>query len=316
MKILVPDTVPLLDALATALPHDDLVAYPRKGPFPAGSEDAEVLVAWDLSHDLLAAAPAALPALRLVQGLMAGPDRLLRTDFAPDVTIASGRGLHDGPVAEHALALVLAAARRLDVCADAQRERRWAGELQREQTRPAGERFSTLDGAHVVVWGFGSIAQRLAPLLAALGARVTGVASAAGERAGFPVVSDADLADVLPTADVLLSVLPALESTRGALDADVLAQLPRHAWFVNVGRGATVDEPALQAALRDGRIAGAALDVVATEPLPADSPWWDTPNVILTPHVAGGRPQHADELVVANVEALRTGEALRNVVDR
>ncbi len=176
--------------------------------------------------------------------------------------------------------------------------------------------FRTLDGAHVVVWGFGSIAHRLAPLLAALGARVTGVASSAGERAGFPVVTDAELPDLLRTADVLVSLLPALPTTQGALGADLISRLPGHAWFVNVGRGATVDEAALQAALRDGTIAGAALDVFATEPLPEDSPWWGVPNLILTPHAAGGRPQHAEELIEANLDALRTGAPLRNLVER
>jgi phosphoglycerate dehydrogenase-like enzyme len=247
---------------------------------------------------------------------MAGPDTLVAAGFAPAVALASGRGLHDGPVAEHALALVLAAARRLDLARDAQRAHRWATELGGVQSDRTDAVFRTLDGAHVVIWGFGSIAHRLAPLLSALGARVTGVASTAGERAGFPVVTDSELPDLLPTADVLVSLLPALPTTRGALTADLLARLPRHAWFVNVGRGATVDEPALLAALRDGTLAGAALDVFTTEPLPEDSPWWRAPNLILTPHAAGGRPQHAEELIEANLEALRTGAPLRNPVSR
>jgi phosphoglycerate dehydrogenase-like enzyme len=85
---------------------------------------------------------------------------------------------------------------------------------------------------------------------------------------------------------------------------------------VNVGRGATVDEPALVAALTDGRIAGAALDVTETEPLPADSPLWKAPRLLLTPHAAGGRPVGADDLIAANLEALLAGAELRNVVDR
>jgi phosphoglycerate dehydrogenase-like enzyme len=85
---------------------------------------------------------------------------------------------------------------------------------------------------------------------------------------------------------------------------------------VNVGRGSTVDEPALVAALTEGRIAGAALDVTEVEPLPADSPLWDAPNLLLTPHAAGGRPVGADDLVAANLEALLAGRELRNVVER
>jgi len=85
---------------------------------------------------------------------------------------------------------------------------------------------------------------------------------------------------------------------------------------VNVGRGSTVDEPALVAALSEGGIAGAALDVTSTEPLPADSPLWDAPNLLLTPHAAGGRPVGADELIAANLAALLAGRELRNVVER
>ena len=135
----------------------------------------------------------------------------------------------------------------------------------------------TLDGARVTVWGFGSIAARLAPLLAALGAEVTGVASRRGERHGFRVMTDDDLPDVLATTDVLVSLLPALHATRHAFDAARIDQLPDHAVFDNVGRGATVDEGALVTALRDGRLGGAALDVTETEPLPPESPLWDAP---------------------------------------
>lgn len=315
MKILVPDTIDL-DALPAALPDDEVVTYSTRAPLPPGSEDADVLVAWANGSRNLAEAAQRLTSLRLVQGLMAGPDALLAAGFAPDVVITSGRGLHDGPVTEHTLALVLAAARRLDLARDAQHAHRWDTRLAHDQSTPDEPRFIGLDGARVLVWGFGSIAQRLAPVLAGLGAHVTGVATTAGERGGFRVVDDAGMRELLPTTDVLISLLPALGSTRQAFDAELIGLLPRHAWFVNCGRGATVDEDALQAALRDGRLAGAALDVVATEPLPADSPWWDTPNVILTPHEAGGRPQHAVDLIAANVEALRAGAPLRNVVDR
>ena len=124
----------------------------------------------------------------------------------------------------------------------------------------------------MLIWGFGSIAARLAPLLSALGAQVTGVATVAGDRHGFPVISAFDLPDHLPHTDVLISLLPATEQTRHAVDAGVLALLPSRAWVVNVGRGATLDEAALLDALRSDRLAGAALDVFETEPLPAGLP--------------------------------------------
>jgi len=121
---------------------------------------------------------------------------------------------------------------------------------------------------------------------------------------------------VLPTADVLVNILPTAASTDRALDARRLALLPRTAWLVNVGRGSTVDEDALVDALRGGGLAGAALDVTRTEPLPVDSPLWDLPNVLITPHAAGGRPLGAAALIIANAQALRRSEPLTNVVDR
>lgn len=313
MKILVPDTI-ALDVRAE--PGDDVVAYDAAAPLPADALDAEVLVAWANAHDNLADAARRLDGLRWVQTLAAGPDAVLAAGFAPDVVVTSGRSLHDGPVAEHTLALVLALVRHLDQLGAAQREHRWDTRHTVAQADPATARRYTLDGAHVVVWGFGSIAARLAPLLTALGASVTGVASSRGERHGYPVVTVDDLADLLPTADVLVSVLPATDATRHAFDAARIDQLPDHAVFVNVGRGATVDEDALVAALREGRLGGAALDVTETEPLPQDSPLWDAPRLVLTPHAAGNRPQGASDLVNENLDALRAGRPLRNVVSR
>jgi phosphoglycerate dehydrogenase-like enzyme len=166
----------------------------------------------------------------------------------------------------------------------------------------------------VVIWGFGGIAATLAPLLTALGARVTGVARTAGERHGFPVVTADDLPALLPATDVLISILPATDSTVRILNAAVLDRLPPHAWVVNVGRGSTLDETALLAALRSGRIGGAALDVFEIEPLPADSGLWDEPNVIMSPHAAGGRPLGAAALVGENLSAFVDGRSLRNRV--
>lgn len=293
-----------------------IVRYDVGEPVPDDALDADVLVLWGNGHEQMSDAARRLTRLRWVQTLAAGPDATLAAGFADDVVITSGRGLHDGPVAEHTLALLLAAARRLPDLVRAQDEHRWAGELGGMQDTRPGQVFRTLDGARVLIWGFGSIAARLAPLLAALGAQVTGVATAAGDRHGFPVISAFDLPDELPLTDVLVSLLPATPQTQHAVGADVLALLPAHAWVVNVGRGATLDEAALLDAVRAGRLAGAALDVFETEPLPADSPLWDEPRVLISPHAAGGRPVGAGELITANLSAYLSGGKLRNVVQR
>lgn len=241
---------------------------------------------------------------------------MVRAGFTEGALLSSGVGLHDATVAEHTLALLLSLVRRLPQSKVAQSGHVWSRDLGGPQPlRPDGP-VTTLLGARVLVWGFGSIAKRLAPLLTALGAEVRGIARSSGTRAGYQVVAEADLLEVLPEADVLISILPDTPDTKNALGPAELAALPDHAYFVNVGRGATVDEEALVAALEEGRLAGAALDVTAVEPLPADSPLWDAPGLLLTPHAAGGRPVDPDSLIAHNVAALLAGTPLKNLVDR
>jgi phosphoglycerate dehydrogenase-like enzyme len=313
VKLLLPDSVPLAPRLPEGV---TAVTYAATGPVPDEHLDAEALVVWGNSVPDLTAVAVRLPRLRWVQSLAAGPDAVLAAGFPPDVVVTSGAGLHDATVTEHAVALVLALVRRLPAAARAQAEHRWARELGGLQPlRPEGA-VTTLLGARVLVWGFGAIGQTLAPVLRSLGASVRGVARTAGRRGGFDVVAEDGLDDELGDTDVLVMILPATPSTRHALDAGRLAALPAHAHVVNVGRGSTVDEAALAAALGAGRLAGAALDVTETEPLPPDSPLWDAPGLVLTPHAAGGRPVGADELIAANVAALLGGGRLRNLVDR
>jgi phosphoglycerate dehydrogenase-like enzyme len=313
VKLLLPDSVPLDPALPEGV---ETVRYDATAPVPEEHLDAEALVVWGNAPGDLRAVAGRMPRLRWVQTLAAGPDAVLGAGFPDDVVVTSGVGLHDRPVTEHALTLVLALLRRLPEAIAAQAEHRWAGELGGLQPLHPDGRVTTLLGARVLVWGFGNIGQNLAPLLRALGAQVTGVGRSAGERAGFPVVAQDQLEAELGQTDVLVMILPATEATTHALDATRLAALPRHAFVVNVGRGTTVDEPALVAALTEGRIGGAALDVTEVEPLPADSPLWDAPNLLLTPHAAGGRPVGSDELVGTNLAALLAGRELRNVVAR
>lgn len=313
MKLLLPGSVPL----APDLPEDVTpVVYDAAAPVPDEHRDADALVVWGSSGADLAAVAGHMPRLRWVQTLAAGPDSVLAAGFPEDVVITSGAGLHNRTVTEHALALVLALVRRLPRAALAQAEHRWAPELGGVQPLHPEGAVTTLIDAQVLIWGFGSIGQTLAPMLGALGARVRGVARTAGERAGIPVVAEADLERALGQADVLIMILPSDPGTARALDARRLAELPRHAYLVNVGRGSTVDEAALVAALEEGRLAGAALDVTGTEPLPPDSPLWNAPNLLLTPHAAGGRPVGADELIAENVSALLAGGRFRNVVER
>src|SRR2546430_15182216 len=146
-------------------------------------------------------------------------DAVLAAGFAPSVVVTAGRGLHDATVTEHALALILAAARRLNLLVRAQIGHRWAGALGGLQPIAPLDSFRSLRDAHVVIWGFGGIAAPLAPLLATLGAHVTGIARTAGERHGLPVVTTDALPELLPRTDALVMILPAAPETPHALDA-------------------------------------------------------------------------------------------------
>jgi phosphoglycerate dehydrogenase-like enzyme len=311
MKLLLPDSI---DLELTAPDGVEIVEYAIERPIPAEHADAEALVAWGNPAAQLRDAAERLTRLRWVQTLAAGPDAVLAAGFAPEVVITGGTGLHDLTVAEHTLALTLAAARRLNLLARAQIGHRWAGELGGTQPVREPDNFRTLRDSRVAIWGFGGIAATLAPYLKMLGARVTGIARSAGERHGFPVVTAADLPRVLPATDVLISILPASPDTERALDAAVFRLLPAHGWVINVGRGSVLDETALLDAIREGRLAGAALDVFENEPLPPSSPLWEEPNIIITPHAAGGRPLLAADRIAENLSALLHETPFHHVV--
>lgn len=292
----------------------DVVRFDPRQPIPEEHRDAEVLVVWEMSPRMVRQAVEALPNLKFAQLLTSGVDLVPQMGFGEDVVVAGGRSLHDRTVAEHALALMLAGVRGLNTLVRAQIGHRWAREWDAARQADGDNRLVTLDGANILIWGYGSIGSTLAGLLKPLGANVVGVATSRRTEDGVEVYETSDLPTLLETTDVLVMILPAGKATEGVLDAETLRLLPRHAWLVNVGRGATVDEAALEGALRKGEIAGAAVDVTRVEPLPVESPLWDLPNFILTPHNAGGRPKGHGELLSKNIAAWQAGSPLINQV--
>jgi len=312
VKLLLPTNVPLNPVLPEGV---TAVYYDVAEPIPQEHVDAEAIVIWGSSARLLLDSARRLTRLRWIQSLAAGTDAIVAAGFTPDAVITSGRSLHDAPVTEHTLALILAAVRRLPELFEAHIAHRWAGEIGGLQPEYNPDHLTTLRGARVTVWGFGSIAAQLAPLLTALGAQVTGVARSPGERAGYPVIADSALEALLPETDLLVMILPGTPGNDGALSRERLALLSPRSWVVNVGRGSTVDEDALADALEAGALGGAAIDVTRVEPLPAESRLWSAPRLILTPHAAGGRPLGSDQLIAENAAALVAGTPLRNVVE-
>jgi len=314
MKLLYPTSL-ALDVKSLEGFSVDLISYDTKQHIPNNHLDAECLITWTNTADNLKHAAQNMKNLKWIQSLAAGPNDVLNAGFdASKITVCTGSGLHDHTVAEHTLGLLLASARKFHEMRDSQTQGKWPGHLGGPQPdRPAGA-FTTLRDAKVTVWGFGNIAKTLTPWLTALGAEVRGIARHSGVRNGVEVYGEDKMPELLKDTDALVMILPGSDSTKHVLDAERLKQLPKHAWIVNVGRGTTIDEAALDKALTEGEIGGAALDVFETEPLPESSPLYKQKNVILSPHAAGGRPQGAEALIADNLRRFRAGQQLKNVI--
>lgn len=268
---------------------------------------AAVMVGWSIPEDVLARAPR----LRWVHSSGAGVERLLVSPIIDgDVILTDSSGIHRAMV-EHVFGVILAFARRLHIAVRLQLAHRW------DHAAVAGEE---LRGKTLGILGLGAIGRDLARAAAVFEMRVIGTKRQPAPVPGVErVYSPARLRDVLRESDYVVVALPLTLSTRGLIGESEFAVMKPSAVFVNIGRGAIVDEAALLAALGGGRIAGAALDVFVHEPLPADSPLYDMPNVIVTPHVAGSTPVYFDRvtaLVAENLRRFLDGRSLLNVVDK
>jgi phosphoglycerate dehydrogenase-like enzyme len=277
-------------------------------------EEAEIAFAAYITPDQLRAARR----LQWVHCPAAGVGHMLYPEMvASGVTITNGRGTSADTIAEHVLAVVLALFRRLPVAHTRQTQHAWA---QDEIASPPGNR--TIAGSRVLIVGLGSIGVATATRLTALGATVSGVRRRR-EAAPVPSVQSVHppeaLRQLLPEADVVVLAAPQTMTTRGLIGEAELARMKRDAVLVNVSRGSLIDEDALVRALRSGALAGAALDVFRDEPLGPDDPMWDVPNLLITPHVSGFRPDHWDAaaaLFAENRRRFAAGEPLLNVVDK
>ncbi|KAJ5706664.1 hypothetical protein N7488_006465 [Penicillium malachiteum] len=311
MKLLYPTSVKL-DVQSLQGFSVSLHPYDVKTPIPEDLIDADILVTWANAASNLKDAAQRMKNVKWIQSFAAGPNDVFAAGFdRSKVIVTTGVGLHDGPVAEHALGLLLSGARRFHEMRDSQLQSKWPGHLGGSFPR---NDFTTLRNSRVLIWGFGSIAKKLAPYLTALGAEVKGIARSHGVRNGVEVFGEDKLSELLPETDALVMILPGSESTNNALNAERIKLLPKHAWLVNVGRGTSVDEDALADALEKGELAGAALDVFKTEPLPESSRLWKTPNLIVSPHAAGGRPVGCTELLADNLRRYLAGQELKNVI--
>jgi glyoxylate/hydroxypyruvate reductase A len=298
--------------LSKPMPPETFARALRERGFPHpvhtsldGVDPASVrwLIAWRLPAGVLPR----LPNLELLFCCAAGADKLLATpDLPADLPMA--RVADDSQAIELAQYVVHAALDHLRLAPTYR-----AQQAAREWTRHRAPSV----GVPALVLGLGPIGLRIARSLAALGFEVSGWSRTPRTEPGLPTFAGVEgLARALPGARVLVCALPLTARTAGLIDAKLLAALPRGALLINIGRGGHVIEPDLLAALRDGRLGGAALDVQAREPMPADDPLWDAPHLTITPHVAG--QLDAEAVVVQFMDAVARqgrGEAPAHPVD-
>ena len=250
--------------------------------------------------------------LQWIQSLATGVDHFLRCpSLRPEVLITSGRGIHGAPMREQVLYLMMAVSRDAARAVEDKKAHHWERRL-----------WSTLNGKTAVVVGIGVIGIAVGELLKALGMHVIGVSRTPRAIAGFDEMLPAGrLVEAARRADYLINVLPAEPQNIGLFNTAAFGAMKPSAYYINAGRGQTDDQAALLAALRGRRIAGAGLDVFEKSPLPADSPFWDLPNVFITPNVGGYIVEYEESimpLLIGNMRLFLGGRRseMQNIVVR
>ncbi len=280
---------------------------------------AEVYIGYGVPAELFrAATEPPSGALRWAHSATAGVGGSLHPAMrGSDVLFTNSAGIHAPPIAETVLAMALYFARGLDHAVRAQRERRWSKDFFEAADTPVGE----ISAMTLGIIGLGGIGREVARLASALGMRVLATRRTPTDSArGVELLHGNDaLGTLLDRSDLAVVAVPETAATRGLIGRAELDRLGPRGVLINIARGRVVDEAALIDALRTGRLRGAALDVFATEPLPPESPLWELPNVLITPHVSGttrGFWRRETDLIVENLGHYLRGEPLVNTVDK
>ncbi len=254
------------------------------------------------------------PALKWMQVFNAGVDHpVFASVLERGVRLTTSSGTAAEPIAQTAIAGLLSLARNFPRWLAGQRERKW-------NPLPPAEFPRDLRGQTLLIYGLGAIGIEIARLAHLLGLNVIGVRRSAVRIEHLDEMHTPDKLDaLLPKCDWLVIACPLTTETRGMVNAALLAKLPRGARFINISRGEVVDEPALIAALQSGHLGGAYLDVFAQEPLPVESPLWDLPNVIVTPHnsaASAGNDARINALFLDNLKHWKKNQPLVNEVTK
>jgi len=303
---------PGVEWLQPVAPGVQLVAVDKVEVAVEQARDADAVIGWCDARIL-----AAGPRIRWIQFFYAGVENCVAVPAVRDrnLLLTNMQRVQSPVIAEHAIAMILALARGLDLGVAQQPAREW-----RPDAILGSGRLRVLKGKTLLVAGLGGIGTEVARRAHALGMRV--VATRASDRTGPDFVSYVGLPDELAKlaaeADVVVNALPLTPATRGTFDAGFFGAMKRSALFINVGRGGTVVTPALVQALQSGALGGAGLDVTDPEPLPADHPLWQAPNVIITPHISSESElgfTRVWEIVRENLRRYVAGERMLSVVD-
>jgi len=309
-----------LAALGAAVPDVVVQQIPASHP---GDVPGDVWAETDVLHTSTVLPDlAAAPRLRRVQLDTSGVDHVVdHPVWASPVDITTIGGVSPLPMAEYVMMMVLTFSHRLPALRTAQQSHEWPTPAERW----ARYLPRALPGATVGIIGYGRIGREIGRLARAFGMNVVGVCrhprqpSSPEVDDGIEIVTVGQLDLIVPRCDYIVVTLPRTPETTCLLDAGRLGRLRPGTVLIDVGRGGIVDDEALLDALADGRLAGAALDVFATEPLPEDSPFWDHPAVIVTPHIAGFAPSYERavfDIVADNLRRFVAGRPLANCVDR
>jgi phosphoglycerate dehydrogenase-like enzyme len=269
------------ERLQKEFPEFQVVHLPDYKRVDEEISDAEVVVSWSIRPAQILAARK----LRWIHSTAAAVHQLMFPELInSDIVLTNARDVHGPVVAEHVIALIFVLAKKIPAAVKFQQEREWA------QQRMFGERprVREVAGATVGLVGLGAIGRAVAESAKALGMRVIAAREhpEKGSDGADQIFGPAQIDEIFRQADYVVLAVPVTDATNAIAGAERLALMKPDAFLINVGRGQLVDEPALIAALRDRKIAGAALDVFPKEPLPAGSPLWDVPNLLITPHTA------------------------------
>jgi phosphoglycerate dehydrogenase-like enzyme len=275
-------------------------------------DEAEVLLVGSVPASVLDHIVSRSPRLRWIHSASAGVDRVTTSAVRErGLLVTNARGVFSRPIAEYVVMMSLAIARRLPQLLELQRERTWQPLRGRE-----------LAELTIGIVGYGSIGVELAGLLKPFGCRILATRRhperGAGDASHVELLGLDDLNEVLRASHIVVVAAPLTDETAGLIGAEQLAEMREDGWLINIARGRLIDEIALRRALSSGWIGGAVLDVFGEEPLPPDSPMYDTPNLVITPHTSWASDRVAErtvDLFTENLRAYRAGEPMRNLVD-